>query len=618
MIVYQAKKDAFIKDVEADRIDSKILRSFRQRLGRNTSPAEVNSWAQSMQYMFKVLIDPEIPGSCGVAIEYQLPLASKRVDFILSGLGRDRSERMILIELKQWSTAEYSAKDAVVITHFGRAAREVAHPSYQAWSYASLLENFNETVSEAPIYLSPCAYLHNYMPDDVMMHPHYHEHINRAPVFLKGDVEKLRAFIKEFVRYGDDRRILYRIDHGRIRPSRMLADALSSMLRGNREFVMIDEQKVVFETALSLAEDDQDGKKVLIVRGGPGTGKSVVAIHLLVQLTELGKTVSYVSKNAAPRAVYEKMLTGTLRKTAISNLFMGSGSFCETPEGVFDVLIVDEAHRLNERSGLFANKGENQVKELIHAADTSIFFIDEDQRVTLKDIGTASEIRKWAGLADASVEILELPSQFRCNGSDGYLAWLDRVLGIRETANRTLDEINYDFRVFSSPVELREVIREKNLGRNKSRMVAGYCWEWRSKRNPLVDDVMLPEYDFSMKWNMESKMGPWILREDAVEEIGCIHTCQGLDLEYIGVIIGPDLTYREGRLVTDPSKRARSDKSVFGYRKCLREKPEEGARTLEMIIKNTYRALMTRGMKGCYVYCVDAELAAYLQSSLYR
>lgn len=155
----------------------------------------------------------------------------------------------------------------------------------------------------------------------------------------------------------------------------------------------------------------------------------------------------------------------------------------------FDVLIVDEALLLNEKSGLFSNLGENQIKELINAARLTIFFLDESQRVTLKDIGSKQEIMRWAIEAGAEVEELTLASQFRCNGSDGYLAWVDNALQIRETANETLDCAEYEFKVFDDPEDLRKVIVQKNRVLNKSREVAGYCWDWASKKDPAAMDI---------------------------------------------------------------------------------------------------------------------------------
>jgi uncharacterized protein len=184
---------------------------------------------------------------------------------------------------------------------------------------------------------------------------------------------------------------------------------------------------------------------------------------------------------------------------------------------------------------------------------------------------------------------------------------VDQVLQIRETANDSLEGLNYDFQVFSSPNELRDAIFEKNKINNKARLVAGYCWDWKSKNDPSQDDIVIPEFGFSMQWNLATDGSLWILRPDSVKEVGCIHTCQGLEVDYVGVIIGPDLIVRDGKVLTDPSKRSRMDASIKGYRQVLESDSEKGREQIRSIIKNTYRTLMTRGMKGCYVYCVDKE-----------
>lgn len=617
MIVYQATKASFAEDVLNDCIETKILNFFKQNLNRTTGSQEVLSWRNSMQYMDKVLNDSEIPDNCGVSIEFQIPQTSNRIDFILTGKGGNDKDYVVLIELKQWSTATLSVKDAVINSFVGGRIRECTHPSYQAWTYAALLANFNETVEKDDIQLRSCAYLHNYVPDDVILHPHYQDHIVKAPVFLKGEAQKLRNFIKEYIKYGDDRKVMYRIDQGRIRPSKMLADSMVAMLNGKPEFIMIDDQKIIYETVLQLsARANINQKEILIVRGGPGTGKSVIAVNLLVELTSRGLLTKYVSKNAAPRAVYEKKLTGSLTKSVISNLFGGSGAYVNSKANQFDVLIVDEAHRLNEKSGLYGNEGVNQIKEIIHASQATVFFLDEDQQIHLKDIGSVEEIRKWANLAGANVQEMELKSQFRCGGADGYIAWLDNVLQIRQTANDSLENINYDLKVFDSPLTLKDAIVEKNQINNKARIVAGYCWDWNSKNDPTVKDVIIPAFNFAMKWNLTVDGSLWIISPDSVNEIGCIHTCQGLEVDYIGVIIGDDFIVRNGRVITNPHKRSKNDSSVRGYKKILEKDPVEGAKLLDKIIKNTYRTLMTRGMKGCYIYCTDPETSAYFRSSM--
>lgn len=617
MIVYQSTKRGFSNDVITNNIENAILEIFKIKLGRSTNKQEITAWRNSMMYMENILQDKEIPDDSGVMIEYQIPQTSKRVDFILTGQNENHADHAVIIELKQWESAALSEKDGIVNTFVGNAVREVSHPSYQAWSYAALLNNFNETVYTNGIQLKPCAYLHNYsVDDDVVANAVYADYIAKAPLFLRSDMLKLRAFIKQFVKHGDKGKVMYQIESGKIRPSKSLAESLGKMLEGKQEFIMIDDQKVVYETALYLAKKStESNKNVLIVEGGPGTGKSVVAINLLVELTKRGQVVQYVTKNAAPRAVYESMLTGHKTKTEISNLFTGSGSFVNTATNIFDSLVVDEAHRLNEKSGMFKNKGENQVKEIINASKFSVFFIDEDQKVTFHDIGEKEEIKKWAKALGAAVEIIGLSSQFRCNGADGYLSWLDSTLQIKETANTTLEGINFDFQVVDSASTLRDMIFEKNKINNKARLVAGYCWNWVSRSNSKVNDIVIPENNFAMRWNLASDANLWIIAPSSVNEVGCIHTCQGLEVDYVGVIVGPDLVVRNGVVLVDPDKRAKTDSSIKGYKTLLKIDPESAKDKIRAIIKNTYRTLMTRGMKGCYVYFVDEEARDYFKEN---
>jgi len=615
VIVYSSTKAQFQNDVMTNDIGNIIYDTYKTATGRKTGKSEIDSWINSLQYMDRVLTDVDIPNDAGVAIEYHIPQTSNRIDFILTGMDEQDRESAILIELKQWQWAAITSKDAVVRTRFRHGEAERPHPSYQAWSYKRLLEDFNQTVQEEKIALYPCAYLHNYEKDNVIDNDFYKEYIEKAPLFLKRDALKLREFIKANVKYGDKKQIMYRIDHGKIKPSKNLADQLASMLQGNEEFVMIDDQKVVYETAANLAmKSSEKTKNVLIVEGGPGTGKSVVAINLLVKLTDREIVAQYVTRNSAPRLVYEAMLTGTFTRTRISNMFSGSGAYHSVEPGIYDCLIVDEAHRLNEKSGMFNHLGENQIKEIINASKTSIFFIDEDQRVTLKDIGDKKQIRRWAKELGAKVVELKLESQFRCNGSDGYLAWLDNTLQIRETANDILKADEYDFRIVNNPAELHKMIREKNKEKNKARVVAGYCWKWISKRNPHLKDIVIGDY--MATWNLDTDGQAWIIKPDSVSEVGCIHTCQGLELDYVGVIVGPDLVVRNGEIITWPQERASTDRSIHTWRALIRREPETTKKRLDAIIKNTYRTLMTRGQKGCYVYFVDDETRQYFEKCI--
>ncbi|MGL5683427.1 MAG: DNA/RNA helicase domain-containing protein [Marinifilaceae bacterium] len=617
MIIYQSSKIEFVDDVKSNRIADGIDRAFVAHLGRHTSPNEINSWRNSMMFMSNVIDISSIPNDAGIAIEYQIPLTSKRIDFIISGLDEEKKKNVIIIELKQWERATLTNKPGIITTRFQHGEHETAHPSYQAWSYAYMLNNYNETVEAQNILISPCAYLHNYKSDSIIDHSFYQEYIEKAPLFLKYDTQKLQNFIQNHIKYGDKDDIVWLIDNGRLRPSKQLSDALCSMLKGKQEFLLLDDQKIVYETALDLERKSREGKKhVLIIEGGPGTGKTVVAINLLVELTKNGRTAQYVSKNAAPRDVYTAKLSESYKKGFIHNLFVGSGSFIDMQENTLDALIVDEAHRLNFKSGLYGNLGENQIKEIIRASKFSVFFVDDRQKIHIKDIGSKNAIKKYAEECGAVVHFCKLSSQFRCNGSEGYLNWLDNTLQIQETANIRLSQEDYDFRIFNDPNELFDAILEKNRKNNKSRVVAGYCWDWKSKKDSNAYDIIIPSFSFQKRWNLSSDKNLWIIGPESVNEIGCIHTCQGLEMDYVGVIVGNDLRYEDAKVITDIKARSRNDQSVKGFGSLLKTQTEQTLHHIDEIIKNTYRTLMTRGMKGCYVYFCDPALAQYFQNRL--
>ncbi len=603
--------------VDEDSIAAEIQYTMMVKMGRRPSDNEFRAWNNSLEYMYKVLNDEGIPNDSGVAIEYNIPQTSKRVDFIISGYNEKEEGNAVIIELKQWDKIEaVNSADALVKTYLGGANRFHVHPSYQVWSYSKMIEDYNQSVQDSKIKLSPCAYLHNYIrkENDPLDASQYKIYLDDAPAFTKGEVSKLREFIKKCIRKGDNREILYQIDHGKIRPSKSLQNAITGMLKGNKEFTLLDEQKVIYEQILKWAEQSlkNEKKRTIIVEGGPGTGKTVLAINLLAKLTKMGQFAQYTSKNSAPRNVYLAKLKGAFKKSSVDNMFKGSGVYTEAPSNSVHTILADESHRLNEKSGMFHNKGENQVKEIINASYCSVFFIDESQRVTIEDIGSVEEIEKWAHQLGSAVERTQLQSQFRCNGSDGYLAWLDDVLGIRETANYNLNGIDFDFKVFDKPEEVRDLIFEKNKVNNRSRILAGYCWNWNKKEenNTNYHDIKIGS--FGISWNLKNST-TYAIDPGSVEQAGCIHTSQGLEFDYVGVIIGKDLRYANGQVITDFTQRARTDNSLKGIKSLNKKDPFRAHKIADEIIKNTYRTLMTRGMKGCYVYCCDEALANYLK-----
>ena len=616
MLAYLATKDQFLLD--APTIEDKVKNEVKRKLGHSVGDAEYSSWRNSLgNAMFHAMNSTDIPGEAGVAVEYRVNGRAFRIDFMLSGKNALGKESLVIIELKQWTDIVFSELSEHVRTYLGGGIRDTPHPSYQAWSYLSHLKMYNEYIYDTGVSVSACAYLHNCEDSAVVNASRYEERLREVPVFIKGQRQELRSMISDNIKEGTGTALLERIDAAVIRPSQQLADSVGSMLKGHEEFVLLDEQKTVLEKIVKASNDSLTGqKRVIVINGGPGTGKSVISINALARLTGRRLNARYVTPNAAPRAVFEAKLKKIFTKADVRGLFSGSGSFTETSEESFDTLIVDEAHRLRMKSGMFKNLGESQVKEIIRSARTSVFFIDEAQKVTWSDVGEILMIEEQAKLAGALVERLELTSQFRCSGSDDYMAWLDEVLGIHANTANYFSQDKFDFQIFDSPAELHKVIKEKNEINNKSRVVAGYCWDWISQKKPELADITIEEFGYKAKWNLKSYGNEWIISPNSVEEVGCIHTCQGLEVDYIGVIIGRDLIAVDGVLRTDPSARAKSDKSLAGYKKEFKIDPINAELKADEIIRNTYRTLMSRGMKGCYVYFVDQATADYFKSKL--
>ena len=614
MLAYLATKAQFL--IDAPNIEDKVKDAVFKHLHLRVAPAEYNSWRNSLgNAMFHVMNSDSIPDDAAVAVEYRLNGRRFRIDFMIGGTDSSGKEAISIIELKQWTDIKFSDLGEHVRTAVGGGIHDEQHPSYQAWSYLTHLRDFNEYAYSNQLNINAGAYLHNCTDDAVVRDDRFNEITARAPVFIKGEIEALRDHVSGVIHEGIGIELFKDLDAAVIRPSKQLADAVGGMLEGKDEFVLLDDQKTALERIIQATNYAQDAQKqVLIINGGPGTGKSVISINALARITSSRLNARYVTPNGAPRKVYESKLSGIIPGDTFKHLFTGSGSFWDSDEDTYDALIVDESHRLTMKSGFMKNLGENQIKEIINAARTSVFFIDEAQKVTWADVGEIDAIEEAAQLAGANVQHLTLSSQFRCGGSDDYLAWLDDALGVQATADHYFSTDRFDFQIFDSVKELEITIREKNTESNKARLVAGYCWDWVSKTDSEKFDIVIPSEKFEMKWNLNSYGQTWIIDPKSVNEVGCIHTCQGLEVDYVGVIIGEDLVVKDGELITQPAERAKTDKSLKGFKKALKESPIEAELKADEIIRNTYRTLMTRGMKGCYVYFTNEKTAKYFRS----
>ena len=613
MIIYQNTSLGFLSDVNTNQISDLIEKSYNAKIGK-VHVKEKMAWTNSMNFMGNIIRNSQISDDCGILIEYKIPLTSMRIDFVITGVDRENNKNFVIVELKQWSKAQSTDSSGVVISFVGGQNRETTHPSYQAYSYKMQLSDYNENVESKRINPISCSYLHNYkeLSPEPLKAAVYQKIVEDTPVFLKDDTKKLQAFIDRYVGHGQGMDILYEIRDGNIRPSKKLAEHVCNMFSGNQEFILIDTQKVAFEKALAISKNI-DEKTVLIVKGGPGTGKSVISINLLGSLLKNNQNVIFVAPNASFREVMIKKLSQENQATRLKNLFKGSSSFLDCDENLFETIIVDEAHRLKNGQA-YQYQGDSQLDDIIKSARNTILFIDDDQRIRPEDIGTVKEIRKVAERYDAKIYEMELEAQFRCSGAQGYINWLDHILQIRETANfNGWDNEDFEFRLFKDPNKLRTEIQKKNQQGQSARLLAGYAWKWTSEkqgnRNSEIEDVEIPEFNFRMPWNSRKARTTWAIDDSGVDQVGCIHTSQGLEFDYVGVIIGDDLKYDAGgqEYFVD----WKSYKDAAG-KKGLKENPQ----MLSRLVRNIYKTLMSRGMKGCYVYICDRPLREYIENRL--
>ena len=607
MIVYKATKKEFLEDCRKEEIVRKIIEGYIKNVSK-TNYSIINSWNGSIPYLYLLLEDDSIPNDCGISIEHTIPNidTKKRIDVIITGKNKNKQNVAIILELKQWSTVEQPAdKVGYIVTSNKKEEVVRVHPSFQAYSYLYFLKTYNNAFITQDIQAYSCAFLHNYekSSNDALFDVKYKKFIDKCPLFLRGELSELRKFINERIYEGDNCEVIDIIDNSDVSITGLLTPGTVDIMKHTKYITLIDEQEIVYEKAIEMAKKSmQDNRKrVFIIKGGPGTGKSILAMKILADIfmnpnNKINKA-SYITPIQAQRDVYKFTIKKDDIYRPIVKEIKSASAFVKAIKDENDVLIVDESHRLKEKSGMFENIGENQIKEIIKASKLSIFFIDDLQRITLKDMGSVTEIIKRAKEQDAIIEEFELTSQFRCSGSASYVSWIEDVLQIRNTANH--DEIDsdlhYDIQIVDNPNEMRKFIKKKNKKNNNSRIVAGYCWDSKkeSRDNPQMYDIKIPKYDFGMSWNLISE--PWAVAEDSVERAGCVYTCQGLDFEYIGVIIGLDLRYRNGKVEADYTKKAKTDSALKGIKKIMQKDKQKAEMLVDEIIKNTYRILLTRG-----------------------
>ncbi len=613
MLAYNKTYDGFCHDINS----GQIVPQIQKALHRDFSQSEKKAFRNSLSSVKNALSNVSIPSGAQVGLELNVPLTNKRIDFVIAGEDNEHHKNVVIVELKQWERVQHTDMSDIVL--LGKEER--VHPSWQAFSYGTTITNFNEYVEENPVNVFTCCFLHDYQTafTDEIKNDVYSEGLGKAPAFISDEWIRFAKFIGSKIQHASDVNLLYEISNGRIKPSKFLVNCLSDSLRGNNKVELIGQQRIAFsnlkkEIKHALATNE---RKVIIVKGGAGTGKSLIALHLLGELHRQGRTAFYVAKSSYIKESYYKMLTRDIPDYKIlRTLFRGSGDFHKenfNMDKQFDCLIVDEAHRLTEKTKVsFMFYGNNQIQEIIHASKVSVFFIDETQQIDIKDFGTIDNIKAAARAEKADIiedDKYVLKSQFRCNGSDEYINWVEGILYNKALEPMT-QRMDYEIQLFDDLPAMHEAIRKKNEEcDNPCRLLSGDVFPWISMKDKTLIDINIG--DFHAQWN---KSKAFAVDPKSIDEVGCIHTSQGMEFEYVGLIIGDDLLYRNGRIVTDYTKHPEGSGE---FKRPHQRKPKsEDAAILDRIIRNTYKVLFTRGQKGLFLYVMDPALKIYLRNEI--
>jgi hypothetical protein len=621
MRLYSGTTKSLIEDSTFNHIAPKLTDAFFNEFRYRPSVAEVNSWNNSLRAISQVFQAAALLDH-GVLLELQLPLTSKRLDCLVTGYDGQKAPNAVIIELKQWSGCKGASGKNEVATFVGGNVRDVLHPSVQVGQYMTYLTDCHTAFQgDDGISAHACSYLHNYSPinDDPLFLPQFAEQIRRSPVFTADHVPDLTEFLDKRIHHADSGEVAAKVEKSKYSPSKKLLDHVAKLIKGKPEYVLLDEQLVVYDKVVEAATQGVKGKKkvAIIVRGGPGTGKSVIAMNLLGDLSGIGLNAHYVTGSRAFTSTIREIVgTRGAAQVRYFNSYMGA------EVNVIDVMIADEAHRIRETSNnRFTPKIKQsklpQIQELLKASRTSVFFIDDNQIVRPGEIGSTDYIKAEAEKLNCDVCEFELEAQFRCAGSDAFVSWVNNTLGIQRTPHVMWNQADeFDFKIMPTPQALEDAIRER-LGKNTARLTAGFCWPWSNPKSDgtLVEDVLISEY--ARPWNAKSDSGHlaagipkeslWAYDSGGVNQIGCVYTAQGFEFDYVGVIFGPDLVYYPEVADWKGDKTKSYDTVV----------KRSGDRFTQMV-KNTYRVLLTRGMKGCYVHFMDKNTENFFRSRMER
>jgi hypothetical protein len=624
MHLYQGSTQQFIGDATQARLATLLSDRFLEEFRYRPATSEVNSWRNSLGAFAHILQHGDLTDQ-GILVELKLPVSSKRLDVMLTGSNPIAGDAAVIVELKQWTAIGPSnITDCVTVDMGGRSA-DMLHPSRQVAQYQRYLADTHPAFSDGSIALDACAYLHNAQVRELsaITQPTFADLLATNPSFAGDQRDALVSYLVDRVNGPDEgNEILDRVANAAFVAHKRLLDHVAKVIRKEPAYVLLDEQLVAYNAIVDgVRSAGQNHESVVfLVKGGPGTGKSVIALNLVAELASQGLQTLHLTGS--------KAFTENLRKTvgvragAVFKYFRGTA----TVQQPLDVAVLDEAHRIRTVStSRFTpakhRTGKAQIDDILDATRASVFFIDDLQVVRPGEVGSTAMIREAAGMRGIEVREFQLEAQFRSNGSDAWIQWVDSTLELDRTPQVLWPaDDDFEFRVVGSVQELERKIRLRAGEGNTARLVAGFCWPW-SDPDPddglLVADVQV--LDWSMPWNAKAdarRLGPGIPKSDfwasdpaGLEQVGCVYTVQGFEFDYVGVIVAPDLVYRamDGGWIGQPDQS--KDRTVS--RGVAREE-------FTRYVKSTYRVLLTRGLRGCYVYFVDAPTRDHVLSRIER
>ncbi|MFI1719874.1 DNA/RNA helicase domain-containing protein [Streptomyces sp. NPDC020489] len=596
-----------------------LTEQFTRVHGYRPSMAETRSWDRSIPALTDALLDAGL-GQVEVLLEYGLPLTSKRADAVLAGVHpRTGEPSYVVVELKQWSEAHPDDDDPLLCV-LDDYPRPVLNPIEQVRGYCDYLVAFNGALAQHPERISGVAYLHNATAFGVSGLDEV-ELSERGRMFTADRRGDFLAYLQSKLSAASGAEAADELLLAKVQPSKHLMAVAAQEVREREQFVLLDEQRVAYETVLRAVEraHEADHKEVVIITGGPGTGKSVIALSLLGELYRRGVPALHATGSQSFTKTMRKVAGA--RKPEVRDLFKYFNSFVAAKRNSLDVLVCDEAHRVRETSAsrftpASQRTGKRQLEELIDVARVPVFLLDQHQVVRPGETGTVEEIKAAAAQKDLQCRMVELDSQFRCGGSDAYLRWVVRLLGLEGDGAVVWEpDGRMQLDVADSPEELEALLEEKRSEGYGARLSAGFCWRWSDAKpgEPLPTDVQIG--DWARPWNLKGErsiMGAppsalWATDPAGFGQVGCVYTAQGFEYDWSGVIIGPDLVWRENGWVVD--RAASKDPAL------RRGNGKAAASDIDVdrLIRNTYKVLLTRGMVGTAIYSTDPETRAKLR-----